>query len=61
LVIQTEFIHCLQFTKGAFCLSRLLTATTTLRQKGRDVRLFLEQAWVAHYRGGLMLPLLPDS
>jgi hypothetical protein len=27
----------------------LLTVTTTLRQQGRDVWQFLEQAWVAHH------------
>jgi hypothetical protein len=38
----------------------LLTVTTTLRQQGRDVWQFLEQAWVAHHRGGVMPSLLPD-
>jgi hypothetical protein len=39
---------------------RLLTVTTTLRQQGRDVWGFLEQAWFAHHRGGVMPSLLPD-
>ena len=30
-------------------------------QQGRDVWQFLEQAWIAHHRGGVMLSLLPDS
>jgi hypothetical protein len=40
--------------------SRLLTVATRLRQQGRDVWEFLEQAWVAHHRGGEMPSLLPD-
>ena len=40
--------------------SRLLTVTTTLRQQGRDVWEFLEQAWIAHHRGGVMPSVLPD-
>jgi len=40
--------------------SRLLTVTTTLRQQGRDVWPFQEQAWIAHRRGGVMPSLLPD-
>jgi hypothetical protein len=31
----------------------------TLRQQGRDVWPFLEQAWIAHHRGGVMPSLLP--
>ena len=49
-----------QSRQGAICRSRLLTVTTTLRQQGRDVWQFLEQAWMAHYRGGVMPSLLPD-
>ena len=41
-----------QSAKGALCRSRLLTVTTTLRQQGRDVWDFLDQAWIAHPRGG---------
>jgi hypothetical protein len=49
-----------QSAKGALCRSRLLTVTTTLRQQGRDVWDFLEQAWIAHHHGGVMPSLLPD-
>jgi hypothetical protein len=38
----------------------LLTVTTTLRQQGRDIWQFLEQAWVTHHRGCVMPSLLPD-
>ena len=47
-------------SQGAICRSRLLTVTTTLRQQGRDVWQFLEQAWIAHHRGGVMPSLLSD-
>jgi transposase len=59
-VIQRKVSHGVQSRQGAICRSRLLTVTTTLRQQGRDVWQFLEQAWVAHHRGGLMPSLLPD-
>ena len=49
-----------QSASGAICRSRLLTVTTTLRQQGRDVWEFLEQAWIAHHRGGVMPSLLSD-
>jgi transposase len=49
-----------QSRQGEICRSRLLTVTTTLRQQGRDVWQFLEQAWIAHHRGGVMPSLLPD-
>ena len=49
-----------QSRQGAICRSRLLTVTTTFRQQGRDVWQFLEQAWIAHHRGGVMPSLLPD-
>lgn len=39
--------------------SRLLTVTNTLRQQGRDAWQFMEQAWIAHHRGGVMPSLLP--
>jgi transposase len=59
-VIQRKISHGVQSTKGAICRSRLLTVTTTLRQQGRDVWQFLEQAWIAHHRGGVMPSLLPE-
>jgi transposase len=59
-VIQRKISHGVQSRQGAICRSRLLTVTTTLRQQGRDVWQFLEQAWVAHHRGGVMPSLLPD-
>ena len=59
-VIQRKISHGVQSTKGAICRSRLLTVTTSLRQQGRDVWQFLEQAWIAHHRGGVMPSLLPD-
>ncbi|MCP9899416.1 transposase [Cyanobium sp. Cruz CV13-4-11] len=52
--------HGVQSASGAICRSRLLTVTTSLRQQGRDVWEFLEQAWIAHHRGGVMPSLLPD-
>ena len=51
----------LQSRQGAICCSRFLTVTTTLKQQGCDVWQFLEQAWVAHHRIGVMPSLLPDS
>ena len=59
-VIQRKISHGVQSASGAVCRSRLLTVTTTLRQQGRDVWEFLEQAWIAHHRGGVMPSLLPD-
>jgi transposase len=59
-VIQRKISHGVQSASGAVCRSRLLTVTTTLRQQGRDVWQFLEQAWIAHHRGGVMPSLLPD-
>jgi len=53
-VIQRRISHGVQSVSGAVCRSRLLTVTTTLRQQGRDVWDFLEQAWIAHHRGGVM-------
>jgi transposase len=58
-VIQRKISHCVQSRQGAICRSRLLTGTTTLRQQGRDVWQFLEQAWIAHHRGGVMPSLVP--
>jgi len=59
-VIQRKVSHGVQSRQGAICRSRLLTVTTTLRQQGRDVWQFLEQAWIAHHHGGVMPSLLPD-
>lgn len=59
-VIQRKISHGVQSRQGAICRRRLLTVTTTLRQQGRDVWPFLEQAWVAYHRGGEMPSLLPD-
>lgn len=60
-VIQRRISHGVQSATGAICRSRLLTVTTTLRQQGRDVWEFLEQAWIAHHRGGLVPSLLQNS
>ena len=59
-VIQRKISHGVQSRQGAICRNRLLTVTTTLRQQGRDVWEFLEQAWIAHHRGGPMPSLLTD-
>jgi transposase len=59
-VIQRKITQGVQSRQGGICRSRLLTVTTTLRQQGRDVWEFLEQAWIAHFRGGVMPSLLPD-
>jgi len=59
-VIQRKISQGVQSRQGAICRSRLLTVTTTLRQQGRDIWEFLEQAWIAHHRGGVMPSLLPD-
>ena len=53
--VQRTISHGVQSARGAVCHSRLLTVTTPLRQQGRDVWQFLEQAWIAHHRGGVML------
>jgi len=59
-VIQRKISHGVQSRQGAICRSRLLIVTTTLRQQGRDVWQLLEQAWIAHHRGGVMPSMLPD-
>jgi transposase len=59
-VIQRKVSHGVQSANGAICRARLLTVTTTLRQQGRDVWQFLEQAWIAHHHGGVMPSLLLD-
>jgi hypothetical protein len=59
-VIQRKISQGVQFRQGAICPSSLLTVTTTLRQQGRGVWQFLEQAWIAHHHGGVMSSMLPD-
>jgi transposase len=59
-VIHRKVSHGVQSRAGGICRSRLLTVTATLRQQGRDVWGFLEQAWNAHRLGGVMPSLLPD-
>ena len=59
-MIQRKISHGVQSRQGAIYRRRLLTVTTTLRQQGRDIWQFLEQAWIAHHRGGIMPSLLPD-
>jgi transposase len=59
-VIHRKISHGVQSASGAICRSRLLTVTATLRQQGRDVWQFLEQAWIAHRLGGVMPSLVPD-
>jgi len=59
-IIQRKVSHGVQSRQDAICRSRLLTVTTTLRQQGRDVWQFLEQAWITHHHGGVMPSLLPD-
>ena len=57
-VIQRKISHGVQSRDGGICRSRLLTVITSLRQQGRDVWEFLEQAWIAHHRNGVMPSLL---
>ena len=59
-VIHRKISHGVQSAQGALCRSRLLTVVTTLRRQGRDIWPFLEQAWIAHHRGGERPSLLPD-
>lgn len=59
-VIHRKISHGVQSASGAICRSRLLTVTATLRQQGRDLWEFMEQAWGAHRLGGEMPSLLPD-
>jgi transposase len=58
--IHRKVSHGVQSASGAICRSRLLTVTATLRQQGRDMWEFMEQAWVTHRLGGEMPSLLPD-
>jgi hypothetical protein len=41
------------------CAGQTFRRPCSLRQQGRDVWQFLEQAWIAHHRGGVMPSLLP--
>jgi len=59
-VIHRKMSHAVQSRAGGIFRSRLVTVTATLRQQGRDVWQFLEQAWIAHHRGGVMPSLVPD-
>jgi transposase len=59
-VIHRKISHGVQSRAGGICRSRLLTVTATLRQQGRDVWEFLEQAWIAHRLGGVMPSLVQD-
>jgi transposase len=59
-VIHRRISHGVQSRAGGICRSRLLTVSATLRQQGRDVWQFLEQAWIAHRLGGGMPSLVPD-
>jgi len=59
-VIQRKISHGVQSAKGALCRSRLLTVTPALRQQGRAIWSFLEEAWIAHHRGGGRDALLTD-
>ncbi len=60
-LIQRKISHGVQSRQGAICRSQLLTVTTSLRQQGRNVWQFLEQAWIAHHRAGAMPSLLLDT
>jgi transposase len=57
-LIQRKISHGAQSRQRAICRSRLLTVTATLRQQGRDVWQFLEQAWIANDYGGVIPSLL---
>jgi transposase len=59
-VIHRKISHGVQSRAGGLCRSRLLTVTVTLRKQGRDVWIFLEEAWIAHRLGGVMTSLVPD-
>ena len=59
-VIQGTISHGFQSASVAICRSRLLTVTTTLRQQGREIWPFLEQAWTTQHRGGVMPSLVQD-
>ena len=59
-VIHRKISHGVQSQAGGLCQCRLLTVTATLRQQGKDVWGFLEQAWIAHRLGGVMPSLVPD-
>jgi len=48
---QRNIGDAVESNQGAICRSRLLTVTTTLRQQGRYLWFFLEQAWIAQHCG----------
>jgi len=60
-VIQRKISHGVQSKTGALCRIRLLTVCTSIRQQGRDLWDFLEQAWNANRHGGAMPSLLPNN
>jgi transposase len=60
-VIQRKISHGVQSAAGAQGRARLLTVVVSLRQQGRDVLNFLEQAWVAQRLGGVMPSLVPNG
>ena len=45
-VIHRKISHGVQSAKRALRRGRLLTGVTSLRQQGRDIWPFLEQAWI---------------
>jgi hypothetical protein len=59
-VIHRKISHGVQSRAGGLCRSRLLTVTATLRQQGREVWSFLEQAWNAQRLCGEVRSLVPD-
>ena len=60
-VIQGKNSHGIQSASVAICCNQLLTVTTTLRQQGREIWPFLEQAWITQHRGGVMPSLVQDA
>jgi hypothetical protein len=59
-VLQRKISNSGEFRQGTIYPSRMPTDATILRQQGRDVGQFLEQAWIIHHRSRLMSSLLPD-
>jgi len=60
-VIQRKISHGVQSAARAQGRAQLLTVVVSLRQQGRDVLNFLEQAWVAQRLGGVMPSLVPNG
>jgi len=59
-VLHRKLSYGVQSQRGALCESRLVAVTTTLKQQGRDVMVFLLEAWEAD-KNGLPAPsLLPQ-